>query len=106
MPRRKGRHRPQGGESGDAGVRPNWRWVLAPAAERQLKHPQVGEGVQRRITAELDLLAAASPNVDIRKLEGGNEYRLRVGDYRAIYGVDKINKTFVISKIADRKDSY
>ena len=104
MPRRKGRHRPQGGESGDTGVRSNWRWVLAPAAERQLKH--LGEGVQRRITAELDLLAAASPSVDIRKLEGGNEYRLRVGDYRVIYGVDKINKTFVISKIADRKDSY
>ena len=104
MPRRKGRHRPQGGEFGDTGVRPDWRWVLVPAAERQLKH--LGEGVQRRITAELDLLAAGSPNVDIRKLEGGNEYRLRVGDYRVIYGVDKINKTFVISKIADRKDSY
>jgi mRNA interferase RelE/StbE len=104
MPRRKGRHSPRGGESGDIGVRPDWRWVLAPAAERQLKH--LSEGVQRRITAELDLLAIASPNVDIRKLEGGNDYRLRVGDYRVIYRVDKINKTFVISKIADRKDSY
>jgi mRNA interferase RelE/StbE len=104
MPRRKGRHGPQGGESGDTGVRPDWRWVLAPAAERQLKH--LGEGVQRRIIAELDLLAVASPSVDIRKLEGGNEYRLRVGNYRVIYGVDKANKTFVVSKIADRKDSY
>lgn len=104
MPRPKGRQRPHGGESGDTGIRLDWRWVLAPAAERQLKH--LGEGVQRRITAELDLLAAASPNVDIRKLEGGNEYRLRVGDYRVIYGVDKVNKTFVVSKIADRKDSY
>lgn len=78
--------------------------MLTPAAERQLKH--LGEGVQRRITAELDLLTAASPNVDIRNLEGGNEYRLRVGDFRVIYGVDKIRKAFVVSKIADRKDSY
>lgn len=104
MPRRQGRHKPQGGEPGGSSLRTDWQWVLTSAAERQLKH--LSEGVQRRITAELDLLAVASPSVDIRKLEGGNDYRLRVGDYRVIYGVDKANKTFVVSKIADRKDSY
>jgi mRNA interferase RelE/StbE len=104
MPRRRGRHGPQGEEPSGSRLRTDWQWVLAPAAERQLKH--LREGVQRRIIAELDLLADASPRVDFRKLEGGNEYRLRVGDYRVIYGVDKANKTFVVSKIADRKDAY
>ena len=104
MPRRQGRNTPQGGGSGGREVRTAWRWVLTPAADRQLKH--LNEEVQHRITAELDLLAAASPNVDIRKLAGGNEYRLRVGNYRAIFISDKAEKTFIVSKIADRKDSY
>jgi len=86
-------------------LRSGWRWTLTPAANRHIE--RFDEAVQRRITAELDLLVAGSPSVDIRKLEGGSdEYRLRVGDYRVLYGVDKIEKVFVVFKIADRKDSY
>ncbi len=54
---------------------------------------------------ELDLLASGQ-RVDIRKIEGEDEYRLRVGNFRVIYTVDKANRTFVVSKVADRKDSY
>jgi mRNA-degrading endonuclease RelE of RelBE toxin-antitoxin system len=57
--------------------------------------------------AELDLLIVGSPNIDVRKLEGRrDEYRLRVGNYRVLYGVDRAERTFVIFKIADRKESY
>jgi mRNA interferase RelE/StbE len=79
--------------------------MLTPAAKRNME--RLSEEVQRRIKAELDLLVAGSPTVDIRKLEGGDdEYRLRVGSYRVLYGVDKIEKVFVVLKIADRKESY
>jgi mRNA interferase RelE/StbE len=104
MPPRQGRHRAHdGGSDSSNGVRTGWQWVLTHSAARQLRH--LGEEVQRRITAELDLLAAGSPPVDIRKLEGENDYRLRVGDYRAIYRVDKAERTFVVLKISDRKDA-
>ena len=104
MPRRKGRAGPQGGESSGSCVSADWQWVLTQPAARQLRH--LGREVQHRITRELDLLAAGSPNVDIRKLEGEDEYRLRIGNYRAILTIDKAEKTFIVSKIADRKDAY
>lgn len=103
MPRRQGRQRPRSGGSDDSGVRTDWRWVFTPAAARQIAN--LDEKVQQRIINELDLLAAGS-RVDILKLEGDDEFRLRVRSYRVVYGVDKAEKTFVVSKIADRKDSY
>ena len=101
----RGRKR-QGGRSDESRLGSGgWRWTLTPAANRNLE--RLSEEVQRRIHAELNLLVAGSPTVDIRKLEGGNdEYRLRVGDYRVLYGVDKTENVFVVFKIADRKEAY
>ncbi len=101
---RRGRKR-HGGRSDESRVGSDWRWILTPAANRNLE--RLSEEVRRRIKAELDLLVAGSPTVDIRKLEGSSdEYRLRVGDYRVLYGADKAEKTFVVFKIADRKEAY
>lgn len=75
-----------------------------PAAAKQMA--QLSEEVQQRIIRQLDLLAAGSPVVDTRKLEGEVGFRLRVGNYRVVYDVDKTTKTFIVSKIADRKDAY
>ena len=61
--------------------------------------------MRQRIVDELNLLVTRS-RVDSRKLEGSNEYRLRVGTYRVMYGIDRANKVFVVLKIADRKNSY
>lgn len=103
MPRRQGRQGPRGGEADGGSVSRGWRWEFTPAAARQIA--SLDEKVRRRIIGELDLLATGS-RVDSRKLEGADEYRLRVGSYRVIYGADKTDKTFLILKIADRKDSY
>ena len=103
MPRREKRQEEPGDEAGSAGVSRGWRWKSTPAAARQIAN--LDEKVRQRITGELDLLTAGS-RVDSRKLEGADEYRLRVGSFRVIYGIDKIDKTFVVLKIADRKDSY
>jgi mRNA interferase RelE/StbE len=85
-------------------VSSTWRWSLAPAAAKQMAH--LNEEVQRRIIDQLDLLVAGSRTVDTRKLEGEDGYRLRVGSYRVLYDVDKASRTFIVSKIADRKDAY
>ena len=79
--------------------------MLTPAATRHLA--RLDDAVQQRIRDGLDLLVAGSPSADVQKLAGpGDEYRLRVGEYRVLYGVDKANRTFVVFKIADRKDAY
>jgi mRNA interferase RelE/StbE len=103
MPRHQGRQKPHSGGSGGSGVTTDWQWGFAPAAAKQIAH--LDEKVQQRIMRDLDLLAAGK-KVDTLKLEGEDEYRLRVGNFRVIYTVDKVNKKFVVSKVADRKDSY
>lgn len=43
---------------------------------------------------------------NIKKLHNDLGYRLRVGDYRILYTVDKIIKIVEIYKIGHRKDVY
>lgn len=43
--------------------------------------------------------------VDIKKIKGsGSDYRLRIGDYRAIFTLE--NKNITIHKIGHRKNIY
>ena len=48
------------------------------------------------------------PRFDVKHLKGfpGNLYRLRIGDYRVLYSVDKENKTVRITTIAHRSGAY
>lgn len=57
-----------------------WRLSYVPSARRDLRRfdPQVRE----RVIAALERLAADDPRVDVRKLAGSDELRLRVGDWR------------------------
>lgn len=56
-------------------------WVFAPRARRDFR--RLDRQIQRRITEALDRLVAEPPRGDIRKLSGaGDEWRLRVGDWR------------------------
>ena len=76
MPRRHERRGPDDPDAESGSVDTGWQWVFTPAAARQFAH--LDQKVQQRIIDELDLFAAGA-RVDVRKLEGGDEYRLRVG---------------------------
>lgn len=41
-----------------------------------------------------------------QKLGGGKGYRIRIGDYRVVYTVDKSAKTVTIVRIRHRRDVY
>ncbi len=45
------------------------------------------------------------PNIKVLKGEK-RRYRYRVGDYRVIYGVDKVNSKIIITLIASRQSVY
>lgn len=63
--------------------------------------------IQVRIGKKLDLLAAVARPPGCLKLEGSDAYyRIRVGDYRLIHGVDDPEKTIWIVKIGHRGDVY
>lgn len=40
------------------------------------------------------------------KLSGNKGYRIRIGDYRAVYLIDKVSKTVTIIKVKHRREVY
>ncbi|MEA3198870.1 MAG: mRNA interferase RelE/StbE [Thermoplasmata archaeon] len=72
------------------------------------------DAIQERMEAGIDELQhdpfRPRPGVDVLKLEdvGGDDdlYRLRVGDYRAIYTVDKEGRVVLVVVVDDREIGY
>lgn len=63
--------------------------------------------IQRRIATHIDELAQDPFPHGCKKLKGEPDlYRLRVGDYRIIYRVERTRVTIVIVKIGHRRDVY
>jgi mRNA interferase RelE/StbE len=55
----------------------------------------------------LDTLASNPRPHGCKKLKGGNqEWRIRVGDYRAVYEIDDTAKTVDVTRIAHRREVY
>lgn len=75
------------------------------SAERDLKN--IDRQVVPRIIRAVESLAENPFPSMSRKLQGGEaSYRIRWGDYRVIYQVDKDNKRLVIYHIRHRKEAY
>ena len=79
-------------------------YILLKNAEKfLLKLPQ---NEQRRIIQALDSLLNNATNLDIKKLKGRLEFRLRVGKYRILFIEDTDNNLYVITTIGSRGDVY
>ena len=61
----------------------------------------------RRIQAVIDGLSENPRPAGVRKLKGReNEWRIRVGRFRVLYGIDDALKRIVVYRVTDRKDVY
>jgi mRNA interferase RelE/StbE len=82
------------------------RWALTfeRRAERDLARldPQIA----RRVTAALDRLLDQDPSLDVRRLQGTDEWRLRVGDWRVRFRLDFDSRTVVVVRILPRGRAY
>jgi mRNA interferase RelE/StbE len=58
----------------------------------------------RRILKKIDELSENPFSKDIKRLKGGDDFRLRVGDYRIIFGIEK--NIIQILKVGHRKNIY
>jgi len=76
--------------------------ILSKTAEKYLE--RLNEPTLGRIYKALAALGEAPPKGDIKKLAGRDEYRLRMGNYRALFKIeaDKI----LIAAIAPRGQIY
>lgn len=60
--------------------------------------------IARRILKKVGELSENLFSKDIKKLKGSDDFRLRVGDYRVIFSIDK--NTIQILKVGHRKNIY
>ena len=61
-----------------------------------------------KIVAKVEQLAQnpEAQAANVKKLQGSDYYRLRVGDYRVIYSMDNGRLTITVVKVGSRGDVY
>lgn len=77
---------------------------LTKKADKQLAR-LADEGYRRVSKALLDLENDPRPANAI-KLQVREDYRLHVGDYRAIYRIDDARTTILVTRVGHRRDVY
>lgn len=83
----------------------SYRVSLTVSAEKEL-HGLPAKMVAR-IVPRLEAPATAPRPPGCKKLKGGdNEWRIRVGDYRAVYEIDDTAQTVGVTRIAHRREVY
>lgn len=78
--------------------------LLTPKAQKELD--RITDTVALRISNKIYQLENNPYGLGSQKLEGGKGYRIRMGDYKIVYVVDKKTKTIVIIKIGHRREIY
>ena len=77
---------------------------FARSAERELL--KLDKNLAKRILDRIGLLGNDPFGQNSQKLGVGKGYRIRIGDYRVVYTVDKTAKEIIIVKIRHRRDVY
>jgi len=74
--------------------------------EKQLD--KLSNTTAKRIYNKLNDLVMNATNIDVKKLKGENEYRLRIGNYRVIFEYQSLDREVVIllKNVEHRKDIY
>jgi len=79
--------------------------VPKPSVEKDLR--SLPKSTLLRVLKQIDKLAEDPFPHQTVKLEGGEDlYRIRVGDYRIIYGVDRTEKQIIIHHVRHRREAY
>ena len=78
--------------------------VLLKSAQKELD--KLPDETALRISEKLQILKNNPYPMGSEKLGGGKGYRIRIGNYRAVYTIDKKSKTIFILKIGHRRDVY
>lgn len=82
-----------------------WRVEFRPAARAELL--KLDRPVQARVLRSLHRLAADPRSAsNVKALTGGDEYRLRVGDWRVVFTLHDDVLTVLVVRIAHRGDVY
>jgi mRNA interferase RelE/StbE len=81
---------------------PEYDVRLLPAAAREYRRLQgpLGDRIRSAING-----FALDPR-GVLKLAGRDDYRVRVGEYRIVYGIDDAERLVIVARIAHRREVY
>jgi mRNA interferase RelE/StbE len=82
----------------------DWRIEFTPPGRRDLK--RLDPPIQRRVLAALRALVADPPVGQLVKLQGTDEHRLRVGDWRVRVRLDPDERTVYVLRVLPRGRAY
>ena len=83
----------------------SYKVIFKPSVEKDLR--SLSRSVVTRIFKRIDALKEDPFPRQSVKLTGAEQlYRVRIGDYRIIYGVDNNNRQVIVHYVRHRKDVY
>lgn len=83
----------------------SYKVILKPSVEKDLR--SMPQSFVARVFKHIETLKDEPFPRQSIKLAGAEQlYRIRIGDYRVIYSVDKSNKQIVIHYVRHRRDVY
>ena len=77
---------------------------ITSRAQKELDH--IPDPLAKNIARHVLTLATNPHPPQSKKLQGENNWRLRVGSFRVIYTIDTKRKEITILRVADRKTVY
>lgn len=77
---------------------------ITKKAEKELD--KISDSIAYNISQNIQKLSFNPYPTNSKKLQGENNFRLRIGSFRVIYTIDKKKKEITILRIADRKTIY
>ncbi len=78
--------------------------TFTPAAARQWR--RLTKQAQAQLQPMIDALATAPRPSGVVKLEGGEGYRVRSGNYRVVYDIEDRELRVMIVRVANRREVY
>ena len=82
------------------------RYSVIVQRRAQKRIARFPEDIQNRIEESLQALSDEPRPPGSRKLQGREGWRLRVGDYRAIYEIDDTARKVLVVAVGHRRDVY
>ena len=79
--------------------------AILPRAQKELARLYPGE-TYNRVRDAIRSLAETPRPAGCRKLSGRDGWRIRVGDYRVVYGIDDQERIVTITHVGHRRDVY
>ncbi len=80
------------------------RVVLTRRGGKELR--RLDPQIQRRVIAALDRLANGDPSLDVKHLTGSRQSRVRVGDVRVIFELDRQAREILVHRVVPRGRAY